>query len=44
MIDTTNPHVALSDNAAKLIEHAASSVVSVHGGSRRRRHCLRHVR
>ena len=35
MIDTTNPHVALSDNAAKLIEHAASSVVSVHGGSRR---------
>ena len=35
MIDTTNPHVALSDNAANLIEHAASSVVSVHGGSRR---------
>jgi S1-C subfamily serine protease len=35
MIDTTNPHVALSDTAAKLIEHAASSVVSVHGGSRR---------
>ena len=35
MIDATNPHVALSDNAAKLIEHAGSSVVSVHGGSRR---------
>ena len=35
MIDTTNPHVALSDTAAKLIEHAASSVVSVHSGSRR---------
>src|SRR3974390_1298772 len=34
MIDTTNPLVALSDNAAKLIEHASSSVVSVHGGSR----------
>jgi S1-C subfamily serine protease len=34
MVDLTNPLVALSDSTAKLVERAASSVVSVHGGSR----------
>jgi len=34
MIETTNPLVALSDSTAKLVEHAASSIVSVHGGGR----------
>ncbi len=34
MIETINPLVTLSDSTAKLVEHAASSIVSVHGGSR----------
>ena len=34
MIDTPNPLVALSDSTAKLVEHAASSIVSVHGAGR----------
>ena len=34
MVEPTNPLVALSDNTAKLVERAASSLVSVHGGSR----------
>ena len=34
MIEPINPLVALSDSTAKLVEHAASSLVSVHGGSR----------
>ena len=34
MVEPTNPLVALSDSTAKLVERAASSIVSVHGGSR----------
>ena len=34
MVEPTNPLVALSDTTAKLVEGAASSIVSVHGGSR----------
>jgi S1-C subfamily serine protease len=34
MVDPINPLVALSDTTAKLVEGAASSIVSVHGGSR----------
>ena len=34
MVEPTNPLVALSDSTAKLVEGAASSIVSVHGGSR----------
>jgi S1-C subfamily serine protease len=34
MVEPTNPLVALSDITAKLVEGAASSIVSVHGGSR----------
>ena len=34
MIEPISPLVALSDSTAKLVEHAASSLVSVHGGSR----------
>jgi S1-C subfamily serine protease len=34
MVDLTHPLVALSDSTAKLVEGAASSIVSVHGGSR----------
>ena len=34
MVELTNPLVALSDTTAKLVEGAASSIVSVHGGSR----------
>jgi S1-C subfamily serine protease len=34
MIDTPNPLVALSDSTANLVEHAASSIVSVHGAGR----------
>jgi S1-C subfamily serine protease len=34
MVEPTNPLVALSDSTAKLVERAASSIVSVHGGGR----------
>jgi hypothetical protein len=34
MVEPTNPLVALSDSTAMLVEGAASSIVSVHGGSR----------
>jgi S1-C subfamily serine protease len=34
MVEPINPFVALSDTTAKLVEGAASSIVSVHGGSR----------
>jgi S1-C subfamily serine protease len=34
MVEPTNTLVALSDSTAKLVERAASSIVSVHGGSR----------
>jgi S1-C subfamily serine protease len=34
MVEPANPLAALSDTTAKLVEGAASSIVSVHGGSR----------
>ena len=34
MVEPINPLVALSDTTAKLVEGAASGIVSVHGGSR----------
>jgi S1-C subfamily serine protease len=34
MVEPANPLAALSDTSAKLVEGAASSIVSVHGGSR----------
>jgi len=34
MVEPTNPLVTLSDSTAMLVEGAASSIVSVHGGSR----------
>ena len=35
MTETSNPLVAFSDHAARLVERAAGSIVSVHGGGRR---------
>jgi S1-C subfamily serine protease len=35
MTETNNPLVAFSDQAAQVVEHAAASVVAVHGGGRR---------
>jgi S1-C subfamily serine protease len=35
MTETTNPLVAFSDHSAQLVERAAGSIVSVHGGGRR---------
>ena len=34
MAEFTNPLVAFSDHVAQLVEHTASSIVAVHGGSR----------
>jgi hypothetical protein len=34
MVEPTNPLVALSDSTAQIVERTASSIVSVHGGSR----------
>ena len=34
MVELANPLVALSESTAKLVERSASSIVSVHGGSR----------
>jgi S1-C subfamily serine protease len=35
MAESTNPLVAFSDHAARLVERTASSIVAVHGGGRR---------
>jgi S1-C subfamily serine protease len=35
MTESSNPLVAFSDHAAQLVEHAAGSIVAVHGGGRR---------
>ena len=35
MVESTNPLVAFSDQAAQLVERTGSSIVAVHGGGRR---------